>query len=71
MKRFILIGLAVAAIGYLFIAVFVTTFNGMQETTAAVVAAALFLAFELVVCTGLILSRLDRAQKEKSAGKKE
>jgi len=35
-------------------------FNGLSQEGAVVIGAAFFLAFELVICTGAILSKLDK-----------
>ena len=62
--KYILIGLAVIVIEWIFLSVFHAWFNGLDQTGAVVIGAAIFLAFEMVICTGAIISKIEKANKE-------
>ena len=55
--KYILIGLGVAAVELVFLVLFAKFFNGLTPTEALIIGAALFLAFEIVICTGAIISK--------------
>lgn len=55
--KYILIGLGVTAVELVFLVLFAKLFNGLTPTEALIIGAALFLAFEIVVCTGAIISK--------------
>ena len=55
--QYILTGLAVAAVEGVFLVLFVKCFNGLTPTEALIIGTALFLAFEIVICTGVIISK--------------
>ncbi len=57
--KYILIGLAVVAVEWVFLAFFAKFFNGLTPTEALIIGTALFLAFEIVICTGAIISKFD------------
>ena len=59
MWKYILIGIGVVIIEWIFIALFSEVFNGLSQEGAVVIGAAFFLAFEMVVCTGAIISKLE------------
>ena len=59
MWKYILIGLGVVVIEWIFLGVFHAWFNGLDQTGAA-----FFLAFEMVICTGAIISKIEKANKE-------
>ena len=61
--KYILTGFGVIALEWLFLAAFATWFNGMGELGGIVVGAAFFLAFEMVICTGAIISRIENKDK--------
>ena len=63
--KYLLLGLGVVAVEWIFLAVFIGVFNGLGQTGAVVLGAAFFLAFEMAVCTGVIISKIERT-KEKS-----
>ena len=56
----LLLGIAVAIGGVFFAELCGDFFNGMEFGDAAGVGVGLYLCIVLVVCTGLILSRLDK-----------
>ena len=60
MWKYILAGLCVVIAVWIFLALFSEMFNGLSQEGAVVVGAAFFLAFEMVVCTGLIISKLEK-----------
>jgi len=43
-----------------FLAIFSEMFNGLSQEGAVVVGSAFFLAFEMVICTGVIVSKIDK-----------
>ena len=55
--QYILIGLVVAAVEWVFLVLFAKFFNGLTPTEALIIGAASFLAFEIVICTGVIISK--------------
>ncbi len=63
--KYILIGLGVVVAEWVFLALFIEVFNGLGQTGGVVIGAAFFLAFEMVICTGVIISKIEQA-KEKS-----
>ena len=63
MWKYILIGLGVVVIEWIFLGVFHAWFNGLDQTGAVVIGAAFFLAFEMVICTGAIISKNEKANK--------
>lgn len=60
MWKYILAGLCVVIAEWIFLALFSEMFNGLSQEGAVVVGVAFFLAFEMVVCTGLIISKLEK-----------
>lgn len=63
--KYILIGLGVVIVEWIFLAVFIELFNGLGQTEGVVIGAAFFLAFEMVICTGVVISKIEQT-KEKS-----
>ena len=63
--KYIMIGFGVIVIEWIFLSVFHVWFNGLDQTGAVVTGAAFFLAFEMVICTGAIISKIEKANKEK------
>ncbi len=57
--QYILIALVVVAVEGVFLALFVKFFNGFTPTEALIIGAAFFLAFEIVICTGAIIAKLN------------
>ena len=60
MGKYILIGIGVVIIEWIFLALFMEIFNGLSQEGTVVIGAAFFLAFEIVICTGAILSKMDK-----------
>ena len=60
MGKYILIGIGVVIVEWIFLAFFMEMFNGLSQEGAVVIGAAFFLAFEMVICTGAILSKLEK-----------
>lgn len=60
MWKYVLAGLCVVIVEWVFLALFREVFSGLSQEEAVVVGAAFFLAFEMVVCTGLIISKLEK-----------
>lgn len=60
MGKYILIGIGVVIIEWVFLSLFMEMFNGLSQEGAVVIGAAFFLAFEMVICTGAILSKMDK-----------
>ena len=56
--KYIMVGLGVVAVEWVFLAVFMEIFNGLTHEGALIVGSAFFLAFEMVVCTGVIVSKI-------------
>lgn len=57
--QYILIGFVVVAVEWVFLVLFAKFFNGLTSTEALIIGAAFFLAFEIVICTGVILSKFE------------
>ena len=57
--KYVLAGLGVVLAEILFVALFRDFLNGLPEVEAVVLAVGTFLAFEMVVCTGWIISKLE------------
>ncbi len=62
--KYILIGFVVVAVEWGFLALFVKLFNGLTPTEALIIGAAFFLAFEIVICTGVIISKFNSPKDE-------
>lgn len=60
MWKYVLAGICVVIVEWIFLSLFSEMFNGLSQEGAVVVGAAFFLAFEMVVCTGLIISKLEK-----------
>ena len=60
MGKYILIGLVVVLAEWVFLAFFSEMFNGLSQEGAVAIGSAFFLAFEMVICTGVIVSKLDK-----------
>ena len=62
--QYVLIGLVVAAVEGAFLVLFAKLINGLTPTEALIIGAAFFLAFEIVICTGVIVSKLNSPKDE-------
>ena len=60
MWKYVLAGICVVIVEWILLSLFSEMFNGLSQEGAVVVGAAFFLAFEIVVCTGLIISKLEK-----------
>lgn len=58
--KYILIGLGVVLVEWVFLVFFSEMFNGLSQEGAVFVGSAFFLAFEMVICTGVIVSKIDK-----------
>ena len=59
MWKYVLAGLGVVLVEMFFVALFKDFLNGLSEVESVVLAVGTFLAFEIVVCTGLIISKFE------------
>lgn len=57
--KYILIGLGVVIAEWVFLALSPAMFNGLEQTGAIITGAAFFLSFEMVICTGVIVSKIN------------
>lgn len=64
MWKYILIGFGVVILEWIFLAFFSPWFNGMGELGGIIIGVGFFLAFEMVICTGIIISKIN-ANKDK------
>ncbi len=63
MWKYVLIGIGVVIVEWIFLALFSEIFNGLSQEGAVVIGAAFFLAFEMIVCTGLIISKIEKFKR--------
>lgn len=59
-----MIGLGTIVLEWIFLALVFEVFNGLDQASGVVMGTAFFLAFEMVICTGAIISKIERAKKE-------
>lgn len=64
MWKYILIGLGTIVLEWIFLALVFEVFNGLDQTSGVVMGTAFFLAFEMVICTGAIVSKIEKTKKE-------
>lgn len=64
MWKYILIGLGTIVLEWIFLALAFALFNGLDQMAGAVLGTSFFLAFEMVICTGVILSKIEKVKKE-------
>ena len=60
--RYILIGFGVVILEWILLAVFSPWFNGMGELGGIIIGVGFFLAFEMVICTGIIVSKINASK---------
>ena len=60
MGKYILIGLGVVLVEWVFLSLFMEMFNGLSQEGAVVIGSAFFLAFEMVICAGVIISKIEK-----------
>ncbi len=63
MGKYILIGLGVVLVEWIFLAFFSEMFNGLSQEGAVAVGSAFFLAFEMIICTGVIVSKVEKKKE--------
>lgn len=63
MWKYILIGLGTVILEWILLGVFPTWFNGMGELGGLIIGVGFFLAFEMVICTGAIISKIGSKDK--------
>lgn len=64
MWKYILIGLGTIVLEWIFLTLVFELFNGLDQTSGVVIGTAFFLAFEMVICTGAIISKIEKTKKE-------
>ena len=62
--KYILIGLGTIVLEWIFLVLVFEVFNGLDQASGVVMGTAFFLAFEMVICTGAIISKIEKAKKE-------
>ena len=63
MWKYVLIGLGTIVLEWVFVAFAEAFFSGLSQEGGIVIGTGFFLAFELVICTGVILSKIDKMKK--------
>ena len=63
MGKYILIGMGVVLVEWVFLEFFSAMFNGLSQEGAVAVGSAFFLAFEMVICTGVIVSKIEKKKE--------
>ena len=58
--KYILIGFAVVILEWIFVVFCRDFINGASKAESVMIGTGFFLAFEMVICTGLILSKFDK-----------
>lgn len=64
MWKYVLIGLGTIVLEWIFLSLVFAVFNGLDQTSGIVMGSAFFLAFEMVICTGAIISKIEKTKKE-------
>lgn len=59
MWKYVLIGLGTLILEWIFVAWFSAFFNGLSQAESVVIGTGFFLAFEIIICTGAILSKIN------------
>ena len=59
MWKYILIGLGTVVLEWIFVALISAFFNGLSQVESVAIGTGFFLAFEMVLCTGAIISKID------------
>lgn len=65
--KYFLIGVGTVVLEWFFISLCFSFFNGVSEEARVVVGVGFFLAFELVICTGIILSKINKLKEKEDA----
>ena len=58
--KFIFIGIGTVVLEWIFLSLFFAIFNGLSQTEGVVLGIGFFLAFEIVICTGAIISKIEK-----------
>lgn len=58
--KYILIAFGVVILEWIWLGIFPSFFNGLPQEQAVTVGVGFFLAFELVICTGVIVSKISK-----------
>lgn len=62
MWKYIVIGIVTVLVEWIFLGAFAAVFDGMGEMGGIILGVGVFLAFEMVICTGVIISKLTSDQ---------
>ena len=65
MGKYLFLGIVAVALEWVFVALADAFFDGMPQTERVVIGTGFFLAFELVICTGAVISKLENGTKTK------
>ncbi|MBR3918503.1 MAG: hypothetical protein IKJ59_07180 [Clostridia bacterium] len=60
MWKYILIGIVAMILEGVFVVMFSGIFNGLSQVEGLVIGTGIFLAFEMVICTGIILTKINK-----------
>lgn len=58
--KYLLAGLGIVLVEWVFLALFSEMFNGLSQEGAIAVGSAFFLAFEMIICTGYIATKIEK-----------
>ena len=59
--KYILIGIGTVVLEWIFVALVSSFFSGLSQEGSVVIGTGFFLAFEMVICTGAIISKINRS----------
>jgi len=71
MLKYILIGLGTIVLEWIFLTLIFELFNGLDQASGVVIGTAFFLAFEMVICTGAIISKIEKSKEQSDNDSKE
>ena len=57
--KYCLIGVGTMVLQWIFIVLFFEFFNGLPDTARVILGVGCFLAFEIVICMGVILNKIE------------
>ena len=63
MWKYILIALGTVILEWLFVALVSEVFSGLDQTSSVVIGTGFILAFEIVICSGAIISKIEKTKK--------
>ena len=64
--KYVLTGIGTVILEWFFLSLFFTFFNGISMEAGVALGVGFFLAFEMVICTGVIVSKLEKTKTENS-----